>query len=319
MTPLLAVVGPTASGKSELALRICEQMDGELVSADSVQLYRHFDIGTAKPSPSELGRVRHHLVDVLDPLDGMDVARFVESAELRIEDIVARGKRPVVCGGSFLWVRALIYGLAEAPPANEEIRRKHREEAERHGRAHLHAQLRAIDPTSHARLGENDLVRVSRALEVYELTGKPLSEIQAGHGFRVPRRPARLIGIERERQRLRARIEQRVHHMLERGWLDEVRALLGRGYRDARAMGSVGYRQIREALDHGAPINHGSLAERVVQATNAFARHQMTWLRSQSIEWIRPESTDAFLASLQLAPGPSATQPEGGIQQLEKR
>jgi tRNA dimethylallyltransferase len=289
---LVAVVGPTASGKSELALRLCERFGGELVSADSVQVYRRFDIGSAKPSLEERQRVPHHLVDALEPLEPLDAARFVQLARESITDILARGKRPIVCGGTFLWVRALLYGLAEAPAADAAIRARHREEAERHGRAHLHAQLLAVDPESHARLMPNDLVRVSRALEVHELTGRPLSALQAEHGFRTPLYDARFVGIRRERPELAERIERRVAAMFEQGWLDEVRSLLDDGYAEARALRSVGYRQVAEALRTGEPIDRAQLAASVSQATRTFVRRQLTWLREEPVHWVDPARLD---------------------------
>jgi tRNA dimethylallyltransferase len=285
-------VGPTASGKSELALRFCERFDGELVSADSVQVYRRFDIGSAKPSLEERRRVPHHLVDTLDPLEPLDAARFVQLARERIADILARGRRPIVCGGTFLWVRALVYGLADAPAADPAIRARHREEAEQHGRAHLHARLLAVDPQSHARLAPNDLVRVSRALEVHELTGKPLSELQAQHGFRTPLYDVSFVGVRHERPQLAERIERRVMAMLERGWIEEVRALLADGYGEARALKSVGYRQVAEALGAGGPIDRGKLAASVGQATRTFVRRQLTWLREEPVHWLDPARLD---------------------------
>lgn len=296
--PLFAVVGPSASGKSELALRICEQIGGELVGADSVQIYRRFDIGSAKASPADRARVPHHLIDELDPLDTADAARFVRLAEQRIAEIVARGKRPVLCGGSFLWVRALGYGLVPAPPADAQIRARHRQEAERLGRAELHARLAQVDPASHARLAPNDLVRVSRALEVYELTGRSLSALQSEHGFRTPRLPLRLLGIAHERAQLHERVARRVHDMFAQGWLDEVRALLRDGYAEARALRSVGYRQVAEALASGSQIDVPALSERVVQATRQFVRHQLTWLRDAAVEWIAPDALAAFCRGL---------------------
>jgi tRNA dimethylallyltransferase len=296
--PVLAVVGPSASGKSELAVRLCQRIDGELVSADSVQIYRRFDIGSAKPSAAERALVKHHLIDELDPLDAADAARFVRLAEERLRDILARGKRPVLCGGTFLWVRALHYGLAPAPPADPAIRARHREEAERLGRAALHARLAAIDPQSHARLAPNDLLRVSRALEVHELTGKSLSELQAEHGFRTPRVPLRLVGIAHGRAQLHERIQRRVRSMFEQGWLDEVRGLLRDGYGDARALRSVGYRQLAEALSSGAALDLPALSERVVQATRQFVRHQLTWLREEPVQWLAPDALDAFCREL---------------------
>jgi tRNA dimethylallyltransferase len=295
--PLLAVVGPSASGKSELARRICERIGGELVSADSVQIYQRFDIGSAKPSGAERAQVRHHLIDELDPLDTADAARFVRLAEAKLEEIRARGKRPVLCGGTFLWVRALCYGLAAAPPADAQIRARHREEAERLGRPALHARLADIDPASHARLGPNDLVRVSRALEVHELTGKSLSELQAEHGFRTPRHALRLVGIAHERAALYARIQRRALEMFEQGWLEEVQGLL-RDCAQAHALRSVGYRQVVEALAAPAPLDLPALVERVAQATRHFVRHQLTWLRDEPVEWIAPDQLDSFCRAL---------------------
>jgi tRNA dimethylallyltransferase len=288
MRPLIAIVGPTASGKSELAMKLCARVGGEIVSADSVQIYRRFDIGSAKPTPAERARVPHHLIDRLDPLEAVDAARFVQLADECIADILARGKRPVLCGGSFLWLRAVLYGLAEAPPADPGIRARHKSLAEQFGRAHLHEQLRTIDAPSHARLSPNDLIRVSRALEVHELTGQPLSLIQAQHGFRTLRYPVLLVGVRHERAALYTRIQERVLHMFEQGWLDEVRALLEDGFGSARALGAVGYRQVREALRAGEPIDVPSLIEKVAQATRQFVRHQLTWLRDEPVRWLAP-------------------------------
>jgi tRNA dimethylallyltransferase len=296
--PVLAVVGPSASGKSDFALRICQHLDGEIVSADSVQIYRRFDIGSAKPSLSERAQVPHHLIDELDPLDTADAARFVQLASAKIAEIRARGKRPVLCGGTFLWVRALAYGLVPAPPADAGIRARHHEEAERLGRPALHARLAQIDPQSHARLAANDLVRVSRALEVYELTGRSLSALQAEHGFRTARLPLRLLGIAHERAHLHERISNRIAGMFAQGWLDEVRGLIRDGYGGARALGSVGYRQVAHALAPGATFELPTLREQVAQATRQFVRRQLTWLRDAGVEWVAPSELDAFCRGL---------------------
>ncbi len=290
MTPaLIAVVGPTASGKSELAVRIAEHFDGEVVSADSVQIYRRFDIGSAKPSAAERARVEHHLIDTLDPLDAADAARFLELADAKVRDIRARGKRPIICGGTFLWVRALMYGLAPAPPADENIRARHKSEAERLGREHLHARLLDVDPVSHKKLAPNDLVRVSRALEVHELTGQPLSALQAQHGFRTLRYPVQLVGIKHARAILYERIERRVVQMFAQGWLDEVRGLLLDGYADARALRSVGYRQVAQAVATNTWVDQPSLVAQVAQATRTFVRRQLTWLRDEPVCWLTPD------------------------------
>jgi tRNA dimethylallyltransferase len=291
---LIAVVGPTASGKSDLAVRICQAIGGEVVSADSVQIYRHFDIGSAKPTLEERAGIPHHLIDALEPLDAADAARFAELATARIADITRRGLRPVLCGGTFLWLRALIYGLAPAPPADEAIRARHRSEAELLGRPHLHERLRAIDPDSHARLSPNDLLRVSRALEVHELTGQTLSQLQALHGFRTPRYDVQLIAVAHEREALYQRIHERTLQMFEQGWLDEVRQLLAQGYADARALRSVGYRQVLEAVQSGAPIDRPALIASVTQATRIFVRRQTTWLRDQPVRWLSPDQVGDF-------------------------
>jgi tRNA dimethylallyltransferase len=283
---LLCVVGPTASGKSALALRLAESRQGEIISADSMQIYRGFDIGTGKPTRSERELVPHHLVDVADPLESWDAARWAEEAARCVEDVQARGRLPIVCGGSFLWVRALLYGLAEAPRAEEAVRERHREWAEREGRAALHTRLGEVDPQRAAQLAPNDFVRVSRALEVFELTGRPMSELQAAHGFREPRYAARLVGVQRERAEQDSLIAARVSGMLEAGWAEEVRALAARGFAEARVMQSVGYRQVYAAVSAGQAPD----ADEIVRATRVFARRQRTWLRDQPVEWLAPDA-----------------------------
>ncbi len=288
---LWVVVGPTASGKTSLAVELCEKYDGEIVSADSVQVYRHFELGTGKPSNEERARARHHLIDVIEPSEPMDAARFAELAELAIAEIRARGKRPVVCGGTFLWVRALIHGLVPAPPADQELRARHRARVAEVGRAGLHADLARIAAEAAARLAPNDFVRVSRALEVFELTQVRMSEWQAQHGFKTERHAARLLGVRREKDELDLRIRARCQAMLAAGWLDEARELLARGYLETRPFASVGYKQLALALQAGGPIDPAELELSIFRATRVFARRQRTWLRDQPIEWLAPGST----------------------------
>ncbi len=305
---VLAVVGPTASGKTELALRIAEQLPegGEIIGADSVQIYRGFDLGSGKPTPAERARAPHHLIDRFDPLDPADAARFASLARAAIDDVRARGKRPIVCGGTFLWVKALLYGLAEAPAASEEIRARHRAIAEESGRPALHAKLAEVDPSSAARLHPNDLLRVSRALEVHEITGEPMSAWQARHGFATPRVHARIVGLAVEPEELTRRITARVRGWLDAGWIEEVRALVAAGYGDARAMGSVGYREVRayvaaqaEANVHANGTSTGlagggaesdlvraQLESLIVRSTRIFARRQRTWLHHADVTWL---------------------------------
>jgi tRNA dimethylallyltransferase len=331
LPPLLIIVGPTASGKTDLAIRLSQENSGEIVSADSVQVYRHFDIGSGKPNAGERAQARHHLIDICDPLDTLDAAQWAARAEASITDIRARGKLPIVCGGTFLWVRALVYGLAPAPPADENLRDRHRAVVKEKGRPALHAELAAVDRDSAERLNANDFVRVSRALEVYELTGKPMSEWQKDHGFRERRFDAKLVGLGHEREVLDARIRARVREMLDAGWKDEVRNLLARGFGDARAMGAVGYRQVRETIGPALTTEtetktetetetethdttDGELEDVIVRATRVFARRQRTWLRDEPVRWLtEPEAAsitvDALMTAANAEAGP---RPEPG-------
>jgi tRNA dimethylallyltransferase len=306
---LLVVVGPTASGKTELAVRLAERLGGEVVSADSVQIYREFNIGSGKPTAEERARVPHHLIDALDPLEPVDAQRFAEMGEAAIADIRRRGRTPIVCGGTFLWVKALVWGLSPAPPADPEVRARHQAIVAAGGRAALHARLAEVDPESAARLAPNDLVRVSRALEICELTGRPHSAWHAAHGFRARRHAARLVGVHREREDLDQRIAVRAAGWLAQGWEEEVRSLLARGYGGARAMGSVGYKQVREHIEGSAgtaapgPGGLGAqrglparspqawtavtLQQAIVRATRVFVRRQRTWLRDQEVTYVR--------------------------------
>lgn len=281
---ILVVVGPTASGKTELAIRLAERFGGEIVSADSVQIYEHFDLGSGKPTKDELARARHHLVSELDPLAPVDAARFAELATLRIARVRESGRVPIVCGGTFLWVRALVHGLAEGAPRDEALREAHRAFATAEGREALHRKLAEVDPKAALRLAPNDLVRVSRALEVFELTGTPQSEWHDRHGFRTRRFEARLLGVDREREAIDRRIRERVVGWLEAGWIDEVARLLERGYEPARAMGSVGYRQVREHL--AGKLERAALEDAIVRATRVFVRRQRTWLRDEPVEYV---------------------------------
>jgi len=290
--PLIVVVGPTASGKTELAIELAARHGAEIVSADSVQIYQHFEIGSGRPSPAELARVPHHLIGEIDPLDAVDASRFAELASARIQDIHARGHEAIVCGGTFLWVRALLFGLSGAPGADETIRARHREQAEREGRPALHSELARVDPITAARLSPNDFVRVSRALEVHEQTGIPISQYQAEHGFRTARYRARLVGVAREREDLDQRIATRVRSMLAAGFIDEVRSLEARGYASARAMGTVGYKQISEALRAPEFPPDDTLFDSIRRATRVFARRQRTWLRDEAVEWVAPGTTE---------------------------
>jgi tRNA dimethylallyltransferase len=281
---LLVIVGSTASGKTALAVELAERLDGEVVSADSVQIYRGFDLGSGKPTAEELRRAPHHLVSMFDPLEHVDASSWAERASRVIDDIRARGRVPIVCGGTFLWVKALLFGLAEAPSASPEVRARHRALAEAAGRSAVHDRLRAVDPESAGRLHPNDLVRVSRALEVFELTGRPLSAWQREHAFANARHRAKLVAIPCDGTALTERMRMRVHGWLAAGWVEEVEGLLAGGYGEARAMGSVGYAQVRAMLEGALP--RVELEATIVRATRVFARRQRTWLNHADVVWL---------------------------------
>ncbi len=284
---LLVVVGPTASGKTALAIELAERFGGEVVSADSVQIYTYFDAGSGKPTPAELARAPHHLVSELHPTDEVDASRFAELAEERLRQVRARGRVPIVCGGTFLWVKALVWGLAPLPPASPEARARHQALVASEGPHALHARLREVDPAAAERLAINDVVRVSRALEVWELTGRPQTEVHAQHGFRAPRHAARLLTPAVPRADVEQRLAARVDRFLEAGLVNEVRHLLEAGHGRARAMGSVGYAEARQHVE--GVLSEAELAPAIVKATRTLVRRQRTWLRDLPLVRVRTE------------------------------
>jgi len=288
----IAIVGPTASGKSDLALRLALALNGEIINADSVQVYRNFDIGSGKPSKEEQALVPHHLLDVRDAREPMEASQFQALAETTLSEVHARGRVPIVCGGTFLWMRALIYGLAEAPGASEEVRTRHQSVVASAGREALHAALVEVDPETASRLHPNDFVRVSRALEVYETSGRRLSELQSEHGFQRPRHRALLVSVGHEREHYEARLARRTQSLFEHGFVGEVQELLERGYGETRAMSSIGYRQVRDAL-LSPPWQEATLIEEILRKTRVFARRQRTWLRDEKVLELAPHNLEA--------------------------
>lgn len=281
---LLCIVGPTASGKTDLAIETCVNVGGEVVSADSIQIYRGFDIGSGKPTAEERARAPHHLVDVLEPNESIDAVRYAALAEAAIADVRARGKIPILCGGTFFWVRALVLGLVDVPAADEEIRARHRTIVDQKGRAALHADLAQVDPRSAERLHPNDVVRVSRALEIYELSGRPMSDWHDAHGFRAKKMDASMIAITTAPEVLTERIARRAEGWLAHGFIEEVERLVAEGHGESRPMGSVGYKEVR-AFVRGEIPREG-LRDAIVQSTRIFARRQRTWLKSAGVVWL---------------------------------
>ena len=284
----LILTGPTACGKSALALELAERVGAEVVALDSMTVYRGMDVGTAKPTPAERGRVPHHLIDVLDPWESLTVAWWLGRAEEACRDVAARGKRPLFVGGTPFYLKALLHGLFPGPPADEDLRRALEAEAERDGLAALHARLAAVDPKTAARLHPNDVRRVVRALEVYELTGKPISAWQQtwdtpafaeSPAAAPPPAAIPAVVLELPRDVLYDRINRRVDAMLAAGWLEEVRRLreLPRPLsREARQ--ALGYRELLAHLDGTGPA-WPETVELIRTHTRQFAKRQLTWFR----------------------------------------
>jgi tRNA dimethylallyltransferase len=278
---LVALAGPTASGKSAAALALAQALHAEIISVDSALVYRGMDIGTAKPTPAERSQVPHHLVDIRDPAQAYSAAEFAADAQRLAGEIHARGRRVVLAGGTMLYFKALFEGLAAMPAADPALRAQIEAEAAQDGWPALHAQLARVDPATAARLAPNDAQRIQRALEVFRATGTPLSLFH-GEELRAPGlQPGLFLSLEpSDRAWLHERIARRFDAMLDAGFLDEVRRLRARGdlRPDLPSMRSVGYRQAWEALDADEPV--ASLRERGIAATRQLAKRQLTWLRS---------------------------------------
>jgi tRNA dimethylallyltransferase len=277
-TPLLAILGPTASGKSALALALAERLGGEIVACDSQQVYVGLDVGTAKPTAEERCRIPHHAIDLVPPDEAFQAARWAAVARAAITDIERRGRMPIVVGGTGLYYRALVSGLFEAPAPDSEIRARHRAEADRDGVEALHARVAAVDPEAAAAIMPRDFVRASRALEVFEQTGVPITTLRRQAAHPADLHPTVLL-LDPPLDELRIRIAARVDQMIAAGFLEEVRALRAKGYGAAKPLQALGYAQLGAVLD-GKRTLADAVAE-TVRATNDYARRQRTWFRKQ--------------------------------------
>ncbi len=280
--PVLAVVGPTASGKTGLALDVAERLDAEIVSADAMLVYRGMDIGTAKPSPAERARVPHHLVDVVDPSEEFSVARFQPLARAAVADVLARGRVPLLVGGSGLYFHAVVDDFA-FPPTDPSVRARLEAEAGRTGPAALYARLAAADPAAASRIQPGNLRRTVRALEVIELTGRPFSSFRAAMDAPVSRYELTVVGLDPGREALRRRVAERVAAMVEAGLVAEVRRLaatpLSRTARQA-----LGYKELLDAFEQGGQVE--AAVQQIVARTRAYARRQLAWFRRDPrIRW----------------------------------
>ena len=303
----LALVGPTASGKTAAALALAEalqaQGEAEIISMDSALVYRGMDIGTAKPSRAERAQVPHHLIDTIEPTQSYSAAEFARDAARLIGEIRARGKTPLLVGGTLLYLKALTEGLDDLPPADPQVRAQIQQRAQAQGWPALHAQLQQLDPVTAQRLAPQDSQRIGRALEVWTLTGRPLSAFHQGAAARTPGWRMPVISLEPlERAWLHARIARRFEAMVAEGLIDEVRALRARGdlHPELPAMRCVGYRQVWQGLDEG--WSAAAMLERGIFATRQLAKRQLTWLRSLPERQVIPaDAPDALTQTVRTA------------------
>lgn len=289
----LFLMGPTASGKTELAIRLRQQYPIEIISVDSALIYKGMDIGTAKPDSEEQRLAPHRLIDILDPSEAYSAADFRRDALQEMSEIVAQGKIPLLVGGTMLYYKALLEGLSPLPAANSEIRKQIEEEAQAHGWEYLHNQLRDLDPVSAQRIHPNDPQRLSRALEVYRISGKTLTELTQTKGEPIPYNVKQFAIAPKERVELHRRIELRFEKMIQSGFEEEMKALYARKdlHTDLPSIRCVGYRQMWDYLDGNCSLDEAVF--RGICATRQLAKRQITWLRSwDNLTWLDSENIE---------------------------
>ena len=278
--PLVVILGPTAVGKSRVGIEIAKRLDTDILTADSRQVYRGMNVGTDKPPPADRQGIAHHLIDLVEPDEPFNAGLFRSHAAERIEASYHRSRLPLVVGGTGLYLRILLQGLCEAPPSDPSLRAQLCAEAREQGQERLYARLAAIDPVGAAKLHAHDTSKIIRALEVHTLSGVPLSSFQAGHGFADRPYSALVIGLNREREDLYRRIEERIDRQLANGLVDETRHLLDQGYRrDAPSMTGLGYRHVSAFL--AGELERGEMIRLFKRDTRRFAKRQLTWFRRE--------------------------------------
>ena len=289
---IVIICGPTGIGKTSVAIDIACAVNGEIISADSMQIYRYMDIGTAKPTPEEQSRVRHHIVDIVDPDENFDAAKFSKRAHEKIVELYNSGIVPLVVGGTGLYIKAAVHGLFDAEAVNLDIRKRLKKESSISGSGLLHKRLAACDPDAADKIHPNDTYRIIRALEMVEATGKPISEHQVDHGFMEKRYRVIKIGLSMERKALYDRINQRVDVMIEKGLVDEVKDLLNKGYSEnLKSMQSIGYRHIVDFIKKR--LSWDETVRTLKRDSRRYAKRQMTWFKADpEIVWLGLESMD---------------------------
>jgi tRNA dimethylallyltransferase len=281
---IVVVCGPTGSGKGSLARGLARKYNGEVVSADSRKIYRQFDIGTAKPSASDRAELSHHLIDIIDPQETYTAARYKEDADKAIHDISARGRLPIVVGGTGLYIRTLLHGIITTPSRDDQLRHSLQAEEDANPGS-LYAKLKEVDPQTAERLEPADLVRIIRALEVFYLCQKPMSEIQAEHGLRGADYYALQVAPRWETEALKIRINKRVDRMMAAGWLEETKTLLDQGLADCAAFQMVGYRQLKQHCLYDLPLEEA--IEKIKVAHRRYAKRQVVWFKAVAdLNWL---------------------------------
>lgn len=292
MKKIITICGPTGIGKTGFAIYLAKQFNGEIIGADSMQIYKYMDIGTAKPDVSERAEARHHLVDFLDPAKDFDAGQYAHLAGQAIDTIVQKKRLPIVAGGTGLYIRSLLYGLFRSQPACQKTLAELTETLEKKGSSYLHQQLEICDPSAARRIHAHDGFRIIRALEVYLTTGIPISESQTQQPFTHPRYRSLTLGLYMDRHELYERINERVDIMMGQGLLFEVQGLVKKGYGlNLKSMQSIGYRHMGKVINHELDIETAvSLLKR---DTRRYAKRQFTWFKKEpGIVWITPKQTD---------------------------
>lgn len=289
---VIVICGPTAIGKTSTAIELAKTVGGEIIGADSMQVYRHMDIGTAKPTPHEKSCVPHHMIDIVDPDEHFDAKTYAKMAHKKVMKLFENGTIPFVVGGTGLYIKALVHGLFEADSADGDIRLRLKQDAETHGPAFLHKRLKSCDPVTAARIHPNDTYRIIRALEIYELTGKTISDHHHTHRFQDKHFRVLKIGLQLDRERLYTRINHRVETMIEAGLIDEVKKLLGKGYRsNLKSMQSIGYRHMVDFIENRLPWDESLRTFK--RDTRRYAKRQLTWFKADTdIVWYYPGQKD---------------------------
>ena len=295
--PLIAIVGPTASGKSTLGAWLARKFGGEVLACDSTQVYRGFDIGTAKPTGEERDGVPHHMLDLVDPGFAFTAGEYRLRAIEVLEDLRRRSQLPILTVGTGLYLRALLEGLADAPARSEELRARLEAGADKHSLHYLHRVLRRLDPEAALRIGSRDRPKMIRAIEVCLLTGRPLSEVHRAGRARLEGYAPIKIGLQPPRAALYERIEQRVHTMLDRGWLDEVSRLVRSGVPlDAKPFDFIGYNELRAHLE--GTVTLAAATKAISQSTRRYAKRQLTWFRKEPlVHWLPGFGDDPAIAT----------------------